>query len=189
MEKSEARETALSKRLSLPEKKIDELSKIIQERLMRSEFWPSSGRIGLYASNKNEVKTNDLFQYALEKGLHVYFPRVEQGIQFYEVNGPEDLQRGAWGVPEPIPKICEPLPEDAQIDLLVVPGIVFSKNGYRLGYGRGFYDRFLKEGIVKKSVGLAYEFQITEKIEPETWDQPVDMVFTERHTFLAKDFS
>lgn len=181
MSKKNLREEILAKRLALSPERVESHSIVIQERLIKSSLWPSSGRVGLYAAIKNEVQTHKLFQMGLEKGLHIYFPRVEQGILFYEVNGPEDLQTGAWTIPEPIIKKCEPLPEEEKLDLLVVPGLVFGKNGFRLGYGKGFYDKFLSQGLAKKACGLAFDFQIADHIEPDPWDCKMDHIITERH--------
>jgi 5-formyltetrahydrofolate cyclo-ligase len=128
--------------------------------------------------------TQTLFQKALESGLHVYFPRVEQGIKFYEVNGPEDLEKGSWSIPEP--KIhCRELVADAKFDLLVVPGIVFNKDCFRIGYGRGFYDKFFSSLAVEvPTVSLAYDFQVVDFFEQDVWDKPVKAVITEKKTCL-----
>jgi len=140
--KEQVRKVMLEKRLSLSQEDVEEFSKIIQNHCLKSPMWPKTGRVGLYAPVKNEVMTQTIFQKALEAGLHVYFPRVEQGIRFYEVNGPDDLQRGSWSIPEPM-KHCNVRKKDHHFDLLIVPGIAFTKDCYRIGYGRGFYDKFI----------------------------------------------
>ncbi len=162
---------------------VADLSKNIQEKLIKSPYWPKSGRIGLYAPVKNEVLTQKIFQVALESGLHVYFPRVEQGISLYEVNGPEDLQRGSWSIPEPGIE-CTELAADEALDLLVIPGIVFTKTCCRVGYGRGFYDKYIasfEKPIT--AVGLAYDFQIVDDVTLDTWDQPITAVLTEKNIY------
>lgn len=186
MDKQSLRLSLLEERLSLSLQQVQDFSKSIQERLMKSAFWPKAGKIGLYASVKNEVLTADLFQKALECGLHVYFPRVEQGIHFYEVNGPDDLQRGSWSIPEP-KQGCLPL-EDETLDLLVLPGLGFSQNGHRLGYGKGFYDHYIfnQKNRPTFCVGLAYQFQLIENLPHETHDQPMDAVLTEKNTYNQK---
>lgn len=183
MTKDEHRQLILEKRLAMSAQAIEELSQSIQERLLKSNFWPKTGRVGLYSPVKNEVMTQALFQKALESGLHVYFPRVEQGIQFYEVNGPEDLQRGSWSIPEP-KMSCAPLAIDQNFDLLVVPGLVFTKDCYRLGYGRGFYDKYIANLSYKaKTIAMAYDFQIVDYFTIDEWDQPLMGVMTEKHFF------
>jgi 5-formyltetrahydrofolate cyclo-ligase len=179
--KNEIRQKLLADRLALTEDKVRAWSDIIQDHILKSPLWPSRGRVGLYFSTKNEVLTYSLFQRALEQGLHVYFPRVEQGLGFYEVNGPEDLQRGAWAIMEPL-RHCLPIPPEEKLDLLVVPGVVFTKDGYRLGYGRGFYDRIVDD-IAKSSVGIAYDFQLVESVPLDEWDKRLDAVITEKHVY------
>lgn len=181
MTKNVLRKDILKKRSQMEYGYVQELSTKIQDSLLQSDLWPQTGRVGLYASIKNEVFTFRLFQYSLEQGLHVYFPRVEQGIAFYEVNGPEDLRRGAWGIPEPN-KNCRHIPADESLDLLVVPGVAFTKEGCRLGYGQGFYDRYLED---KKliTVGLAYEFQLVPELPCDEWDKKLDAIITEKHIY------
>lgn len=187
MEKNELREQTLQERVNLSEGDVKSRSEIIEKRLVNSEFWPKSGRVGLYASVKNEVLTYDLFRHALEKGLHVYFPRVEQGIKFYEVNGPEDLQKGSWGIPEPKRSCLEINLEEEHLDLLVIPGIAFSKDGSRVGYGKGFYDRAIKN-LSAFTVGLAYDFQIYDEVPVDPWDQKLDLILSESKYFLNPKF-
>lgn len=181
--KDELRRLFLEKRQQLTPEKHQELSLAIQERIIKAGMLPKTGAIALYSAVKNEVQTGRLFQKALEMGLHVYFPRVEQGIRFYEVNGPDDLKRGSWNIFEPGPE-CEELPTERKLDVIFLPGIAFSRHGYRVGYGRGFYDRYLelnRGGVI--SVGLAYEFQMVEDFAADPTDQKVDLIITEKNTY------
>ncbi|MCP5464348.1 MAG: 5-formyltetrahydrofolate cyclo-ligase [Deltaproteobacteria bacterium] len=189
MNKDQLRSQFLDRRLSLSKEEVNQQSEIIQERLLRSSLWPKSGRVALYSAVKNEVKTGTLFQAALEQGLHVYFPRVEQGIAYYEVNGPEDLQKGSWSVLEPKME-CDSLPEEAQFDLLVCPGIVLSKTGHRIGYGRGFYDRFI-ENLPETTpvIALGYDFQVVDEIPNDSWDHSLHGIMTEKNLYQLKEIS
>ena len=181
MTKDEIRKKLLHERLSLTPEWVRENSDIIQEHLIKSPLWPQKGRIGIYSSIKNEVQTHRLFQTALEQGLHVYFPRVEQGLCFYEVNGPEELQRGAWAIPEP-QKHCQGLGDDEKFELIVVPGVVFTRDCRRIGYGRGFYDRVITE-ISMRSLALAFDFQVLDNFPDDTWDKRIDGVLTEKRLY------
>ncbi len=181
MEKSVRRQKVLDQRLALTENDVNTRSVAIQKKLLQSEFWPKSGRVALYSAVKNEVLTFDLFKHALEQGLEVYFPRVEMGIHFYQVNGPEDLHRGSWMIPEP-KQHCEPLPEGENLDLMLVPGVAFSKEGFRIGYGKGFYDKAISE-LKTKTVGLAYDFQMVEAFAFDPWDQKLDAILTEKNSY------
>ena len=88
-----------------------------------------------------------------------------------------DLVRHRYGMLEPS-ETC-PIFPIAQLQLVVVPGIAFDRKGYRLGYGKGFYDRFLANCPPVIPIGLAYQIQIVEDTFPEAWDVPVQHIFTE----------
>lgn len=180
-EKNALRQTILDKRLVLPPEKTHHLSQQIQKHLIKDPKWQKVQKVGLYYATKNEVETKLLFMSALEKGASVYFPRVEQGIRYYEVKDPEDLQKGAWGIMEP-KHGCSPLPSLNEIELLVVPGVVFDKQGHRLGYGKGFYDVLL-EDFSNNSVGLAYDFQIVDTLPVDKWDRRVKQLVTEKNEY------
>lgn len=151
---------------------------------MSSAFWKVLKSVGLYSASKNEVETNRLFLDSLERGISVYFPRVEQGIRFYEVSDPEELQKGAWGIMEP-KHSCPPLPGDQSLDLLLVPGVAFDQSGYRLGYGKAFYDQVLAL-YYPNTIGLAYEFQLVHELPVEKWDRTVSRVVTEKKVYEFK---
>jgi len=180
------RQNILKLRETLSSEKVSKLSQKIQDRVFKANFWPKSGRVGLYAPVRNEVMTQSIFQKALESGLHVYFPRVEQGIQFYEVNGPEDLQKGSWSILEP-KKDCVALSPTEKLDLLIVPGIAFTKMGHRIGYGRGFYDKYISDLAQNiPVVGIAYDFQVIENFPLDDWDQPLTGVMTEKSFYTRE---
>ncbi|MBF0105135.1 MAG: 5-formyltetrahydrofolate cyclo-ligase [Deltaproteobacteria bacterium] len=165
---------------------VEQCSTAIQDRILKAPFWPKKGGVGLYYPIKNEVMTQTLFQRALETGLHVYFPRVEQGIVFYEVNGPEDLQRGCWSVLEPR-RHCAPYAPENTLDLLIVPGVVYSPACKRIGSGRGLYDRYVADAEYDGPViGLAYECQMMDSFPTDEWDQGVDGVMTEKNFYAKK---
>lgn len=170
----------------MPQAKVMECSTVIQDKILRAPFWPKNGRIALYYPIKNEVMTQTIFQRALEQGLKVFFPRVEKGINFYEVNGPDDLQKGSYGISEPKMSCPEILPEET-LDLLIVPGIAFTKKGYRIGYGKGFYDSFITDNDIKTpTIGLSYEFQIIDTFPVSDWDQPLYGIMTDKN-FYSQD--
>ncbi len=183
MLKKDIRHKYLAKRIKMPREKAEEYSTFIQDKITKAAFWPKSGRIGLYYPIKNEVMTQTIFQRAIEGGLKVYFPRVEKGINLYEVNGPEDLQKGSWGISEPS-RHCPELAEDSSLDLLIVPGIAFTEDCYRIGYGKKFYDQFIRDRLPNTpTVGLAYEYQMIDSFLVEEWDQRLQGVMTENNFY------
>ncbi len=101
------------------------------------------------------------------------FPRVEgEEIRFYFASGMEDLAPGAMGILEPLPGRCQlALVTDAPV---VTPGLAFSLKGDRVGYGKGYYDRFFLREPRHRRIGVAYPFQIRDDLEPEVQDQKID---------------
>ncbi|EKD41904.1 MAG: hypothetical protein ACD_73C00447G0001 [uncultured bacterium] len=175
--KEELRKSILQKRLDLSPAFIHEQSQKIQKAVLNLPLWVQSQKIGLYSAVKNEVETMLLFMTGLEQGKNIYFPRVEQGLHFYEVLGPEDMQKGAWAILEP-KQHCEPLGEEEKLDLVIVPGVVFDKSRNRIGYGKGFYDGVLKQ-FLETSIALAYDFQVVEEIKADSWDVKVKKIITD----------
>lgn len=144
---------------------------------------PSYGRVRnllLYLSKGSEVDTWPLLELALEEGKAVYAPLCLDGdgsMAFYRVRSREDLRAGRFGLWEPDPARCAPLEPNA-LGLCLVPGLSFDKQGYRLGYGKGYYDRFLTrwEG---EAVGLCFEDLLLPRLPQDPQDQRVSTVVTE----------
>ena len=135
----------------------------------------------LYLSMKSEVETFGLLDILLHQEKIVCAPVVDTrqlALTPRQIRNPKiELVRHPYGLLEPN-ATCPILPI-SQLQLIVVPGIAFDANGYRLGYGKGFYDRFLAKCPDAVRVGLAYQMQIVEDTSPQTWDIPVQYIFTE----------
>ena len=158
----------------------------MQERLMDSGLWKKSRRIALYVSVKGEPGTELLLDEAWKSGRTVFLPRCwknEKGIMdMIACPGREELELSAFGIPEPR------LEEDSRLlsaeelsdggTLVVVPALAFDREGYRLGYGGGYYDRLLA-GARCMSAGLAYHDLLLEHLPHDAWDRPAGAVCTE----------
>lgn len=139
------------------------------------------GAVMLYLSMRSEVETDGLLEGLLRAGKRVCAPVVDternlmlpRRIQDVRT----DLVRHRYGMLEP--STACPIFPIAQLQLIVVPGIAFDHKGYRLGYGKGFYDRFLMNCSHAVPIGLAYQIQVVEDTFPEAWDVPVQHIFTE----------
>ena len=135
----------------------------------------------LYLSMKSEVETDGLLEGLLHTGKHVCAPVVDTDqkrlIPRRIQEGKAELVRHRYGMQEP--STACPIFPIAQLQLIVVPGIAFDCNGYRLGYGKGFYDRFLANCPHAIPIGLAYQIQVVENTFPQAWDVPVQHIFTE----------
>ncbi|BCR04170.1 5-formyltetrahydrofolate cyclo-ligase [Desulfuromonas versatilis] len=150
----------------------------IQQNLLDTPEFAAARSVALYSPVYNEVFTEELFHAACRAGKRVAYPRVRgEVLEFLEVPAIGDLRPGAFGILEPVGSAAL---EVAQLDLLVVPGVAFDEGGYRLGYGKGFYDRVLhgcqNRGIL---VGLCFKFQLVSSLPVETHDIGMDMLVTE----------
>lgn len=132
-------------------------------------------RVALFAAVGSEVRLDHALQALTGAGTACVLPRVvqpERPLEFAAATGP--LRLGSWGVAEPL----GPTVPLAGIDLVVVPGLVFDAQGYRLGYGQGYYDRTLA-GYAGRTVGVAFALQVTETLPRAPHDVPVQAVITE----------
>lgn len=137
--------------------------------------------IMVYLSIKSEVVTEELIDYFFKQGTGVIAPEVDTEnthlIPRLIQNLETDLEKHDYGMLQP-KKACPIIPND-QIALIIVPGIAFDLKGYRLGYGKGFYDRFLPTCVKAITIGIAFQMQIVEDTFPQSWDVPVQHIFTE----------
>ena len=135
----------------------------------------------LYLSMRSEVETTGLLEELLNSGKQVCAPVVDteqlELIPRRIQNLKTGLVRHPYGMLEPN-ATCPIFPTE-HLQLIVVPGIAFDRNGYRLGYGKGFYDRFLAKCPHAVAIGLAYGIQLVEDTFPQAWDVPVQHIFTE----------
>ncbi len=125
----------------------------------------------IYNGFGSEAATSHIIEELLKLGKQVYLPRVE-GDNIVPVPYGQ-TRKGAFGIEEPVGQAFT-----GDIDVTVVPLLAVNENGFRIGYGKGFYDRFLKDRKTRK-VGLGYSFQM-ENFEEDTWDEPLDEFLTEK---------
>jgi 5-formyltetrahydrofolate cyclo-ligase len=180
-EKSLLRKEVLHKRNSMSHFEISMKSKLIQQKLIESPVFNQSKSIGLYLAIGSEVQTREIINYALDLGKTVLLPRImSNDLRFYVVDQ-KDFEENSFdvnrfGIKEP--KI-DNKPADF-IDLLIIPGIVFDTYGFRIGYGYGYYDKYLTISKFSKSIGLAYDFQFIKKPIPILpHDRKIDVLITE----------
>jgi 5-formyltetrahydrofolate cyclo-ligase len=164
----------LEKRNRLEGSEIVKRSKRIQEFVINSKEFQPVKVVGAYFAFGSEVKTDLIIERARMLGKKIALPSVEEDkITFYELSSSKYLIRGRFGIMEPVP-----YKRVSKIDLLVVPGIAFDKKGYRLGYGKGYYDRLLS-GKRTFSIGLAYSFQLLENLPHDRYDKRLDAIASE----------
>lgn len=164
----------LEKRNTLDAKEIERRSKRVQDFLLNSKEFKSAKVVGAYHAFDSEVRTDLIIDHARALGKKIVLPSVEgDNLTFYELSSSKYLVKGRFGIMEPLPYN----PVD-RMDLLVVPGIAFDKKGYRLGYGKGYYDMFLDKKKVA-SIGLGYSFQLLELLPRGKCDKRLDAIATE----------
>lgn len=168
------------------------MSAAIALRLSRLAEYRESGAVMFFSTHGSEVITGPMIQRALRDSKKAALPRVsgKPGVMHAAcVRFPEkDLVKGTYGILEPRTETCPAL-KPASIDMVVVPGIVFDRDGHRLGYGKGYYDRWLKAFDVRKRIGVCFDFQVVNRLPKNESDVPVGMVITEKQTFRPRAWS
>lgn len=183
--KTVLRREVLRRRDALPEGERVSSSGRIVRAVLDLPAYQRSGVILAYASFGSELRTDEFLKIVLRDGKTLLLPRIESGaINLYEVRDPErDLAPGTWGIPEPVPENC-PLVDPGAVDFVLIPGVAFDREGRRLGYGGGFYDRLIRESLsdVAIIVAGAFEAQVVEEVPVDATDALVDAVVTESGT-------
>ncbi|MBN2454085.1 5-formyltetrahydrofolate cyclo-ligase [Candidatus Woesearchaeota archaeon] len=173
-EKQRIREETLQERRRMAEKDVAEKSAAITEKLLALPEFRKANTVMFYHSTKKEAGTREAISAAFKAGKAVLLPVTDENeILACEYKEDEELVAGRYGVLEPKEKRAA-----EEFDLAVVPGIAFDKEGGRIGYGKGYYDRFLKEVRAKK-IGLAFDSQLVQKIPMSDKDVPMDIIITE----------
>lgn len=189
MNKAELRERIIAKRLSMDAEEVEAKSRIIVGRVKGLAAFQEAGLIFSYVAFRQEVETRGLITAALAAGKRVAVPLVDKAnrrLLAMEITDLGELAPGLWGILEPKPETRRPV-EPADIDLVIVPGVAFDRSGNRLGYGGGYYDRFLptlRPGA--QTVALAYSFQVVEALTPGPSDVPVRCVVTEEEVIYCR---
>jgi len=173
--KSDLRKYVKEKRKIIKDK--DYLDNIIKNKLLQNEYIKNSQDILVYLSKELEVDTFKLINELLKLGKNIYAPCViDSKLEFYKLSSLEDIKLSSFNIYEPIGRIKYNFNKSSCI---IVPGLLFDKNNNRLGYGGGYYDRFLSNLDIYK-IGVCYSEFLTDTIEVEEHDIKMDIVITER---------
>lgn len=183
--KKELRAQYLERRNALPLDDLKQASDAISKEVMKLEIVHGATNVGLYVSTRSEAITHDIILKLISQGKRVYVPFLADGkMHFTIIKSLRECSIGAHGILEPDNKVQM---ED-QLDgssLMIVPGIVFGTSGYRLGYGEGYYDRFL--GSLKQKpfcIGICVDSQLIETVPHDDHDVPMDIVVTEKRVVI-----
>ena len=179
---AELRSEVSYRRDALDEAERLQCSERIWKRLVELPEFRACSQALFYVSFKSEVDTFLMRKLSIEMGKAVAVPRgrqIDKSMTFYYLDSDEDLESGPYGILQP-PADSDKIVELEDPSVVIVPGLVFDLRGNRLGWGAGFYDRFLSgEGRGLSKLGLAFDCQVVDALPVDTHDVSVDLIVTE----------
>ena len=189
MPKRSLRSQLLAQRRSLSQDFWYASSRAAQLNLLSLDEYAEADCIALYAPAHNETDTELLLTAAFQAGKRVLYPAVcGHQMVFRSVERIEELRKGAFGILEPCSTGVDHQADEA--DLIVVPGVAFDLAGHRIGYGKGFYDRFLHHPDCSAHlIGLCHDFQVTEgRIPFDPHDIPMKIIVSDKRIIRTNGF-
>ena len=174
MDKAALREQIRQRKRAMTNQEIAEKSCLLGQMLTATDEYRRAKTVYGYLSFNQEVRTLPILEQALRDGKRVAVPKVcGDEMRFVYISDFSRVEKNSFGIPEPIDD--EPAARD-KTALVLMPGLAFDAQGNRIGYGGGFYDRFLAQEPEHPTVALCYDFQMLPKLETEEFDVPVDRV-------------
>lgn len=177
--KAQLRKEILSLRNSLTTEEREKMDLRLFGRLMSEPDIKKARCVLTYISCKGEVDTHHIIEELLTRGVTVCVPRVKgDKMDFYIINSMEDTEPGCMGILEPKGGCSRYEPRGGE--LMLVPGLAFDKSLFRMGYGGGYYDKYIAAHRGLLCIGLAYDLQVMDSIPVDEWDMSLDMIVTEK---------
>lgn len=174
MDKTELRKQIRALKRAMTQEQIQRASALLAEKLYATEQYRNARTIYGYLPYNQEVRTVPILMQAIRDGKRVAVPKVYgDEMRFIYLDDLTKVSDGYAGIPEPVAD--EPVAEDPTA-LVLMPGLAFDRRGHRIGYGGGFYDRFLAQEPNHPTVALCYAFQMLDALKTEEFDVPVDCV-------------
>ncbi|MBQ9085744.1 MAG: 5-formyltetrahydrofolate cyclo-ligase [Clostridia bacterium] len=186
-EKKELRRQLLALRETFPQKRRAVLDKELCRRMAAHPFFRDAEILLLYFPTRGEPNLLPLAKLALEQEKQLAFPVCHTNdvtMTFHTVSDLRELIPGHYGIHEP--SLSAPQPTARENTLCILPGLAFDQKGYRLGYGKGYYDRFLTHFPGRK-VGLLYHAFLSKRLPTEPTDQAVQLMITEKGEFMPNE--
>ena len=175
MNKEEIRKTIIKERNNISNK--DDLSRVISNKIINLDIYQKANVIALYNSMNSEVDTKDLINYSLTL-KKVLLPRIiNNKLEFIKIDKDTKYNKSNFGVVEPIGEIYK-----GNIDLIIVPGVSFDKEKNRIGYGKGYYDKYLANKDIYK-IGICFSKQIVDNIIVNQYDIKMDMIIADDRVY------
>ena len=188
--KNQLRSEIKEYRGSLPCEQKAQMDEAVFSNILRMREYKSSGTIFVYVSTDIEVDTRQIIIHALQNGKKVAVPRCIDGTRemlFHYITSFDDLESGTFGVEEP-KETCE-IAVGSPSDLMLVPALIIDYDGFRIGYGKGYYDRYIAQ-FTGRLAGLCYNDNFKRQIHRGRFDIPVNVIVTDTgiRTVRRKDF-
>ena len=187
LEKQEIRRQVKEKKKLLTREEVEEYSERIASLFCNLEEYKNASVILPYLAYNTEINTNKIIERAWSDGKTVAVPKVtgEGRMDFFEIKSFDQIEIGFCNIPEPKIQFCKAARFDEA--LMIMPGLAFGKDHTRIGYGGGYYDRYIEkaeENSVRiTKISLAYDFQVFDTLEVERHDKKVDLVVTAKEIF------
>ncbi|MCH1520856.1 MAG: 5-formyltetrahydrofolate cyclo-ligase [SAR324 cluster bacterium] len=188
LNKTEIRKTLLKQRRGLSASKKKQYELQMLNSLWTWDVFKEASIIHIFLSKADEPETSQIIELAWKSGKQIGVPCVlPDTLELFhsQLNSFEDLRPSALGVLEPSPEKRISLTPES-FDLVIVPGVAFDRQGGRLGYGKGYYDRFLDQSLAFR-LALAFDFQLLETVPTEAHDVPMDGILTENGIYFCGD--
>ena len=174
MDKTALRKSIREQKRRMTEEQILQKSQALAEQFFASEAYRNANTLYGYLPYNQEVRTVPILEQALRDGKKVAVPKVfGEEMKFLYMEDLSAVEKGYAGIPEPVAD--GPVADDPTA-LVLMPGLAFDPQGHRIGYGGGFYDKFLAQEPAHPTVALCYDFQMLPQLETEEFDIPVDWV-------------
>lgn len=174
MDKKALRQQIREKKRAMTAQQIEYASRDLGRQFAESPLYRAARTIYGYLPYNQEVRTVPMLQRALDEGKRVAVPKVYgDEMKFIYLDDLSKVEKGYSNIPEPIAD--GPVADDATA-LVLMPGLAFDHHGHRIGYGGGFYDKFLAAEPGHPTLALCYDFQMLPHLETEEFDMPVDCV-------------
>ena len=174
MDKKELRKKIREQKRAMTPLQIESASQKLAELFLKTEQYRHAKTLYGYLPYNQEVRTVPILEQALADGKKVAVPKIYgDEMRFIYLPDLSQVEKGYSGIPEPVADGPE---GDDPTALVLMPGIAFDKEGHRIGYGGGFYDKFLAKEPGHPTVALCYDFQVVKELPTEEFDIPVDLV-------------
>lgn len=177
LQKKTLRREILARRKALSIEQVALYSKMICDRIIKTSEYESATDICLYMPIHNEVDVTLLIEWCMCDNKRIWLPKIiGESMDFYSFEDKEHLMKGAYDILEPVSDTS--LVPDKHT-LIIMPGSVFSKTRDRIGYGGGYYDRYLEKYKLCLTIAVAYDFQVVDSILTDEFDKKPDKIITE----------